>query len=234
MENTPPQNLITFLEHKGLTQKDVAKILCVSEQTVNALVKGRRNFGRKSADDWQRHFGLSSTWLRTGTGPMLIDGTDVPQQNNGDSEQLTKDINLAPNVYEGEYFSCGFPGGESGAITRHNMEKTLIIPGAPKDVIYVRAHGDSMVSDSPHQSIPDGAYVAIRKINDREVIRWGEVYALATADGLLIKKLMPGDDRDCVRCVSHNSDEYPEFEMRKSDIKDIAIVVGVFTMAWMA
>lgn len=63
--------IIKFLKDNGLTQKKVAEILGVSESTVNALVQGRKQFGRKTSAVWESHFGLSASWLMTGEGEML-------------------------------------------------------------------------------------------------------------------------------------------------------------------
>lgn len=229
MEADVPQMLSNYLDSKGISQIDVAKKLNLSKQTVNSLLNGRRNFGKKSAMKWQKHFGLSANWLITGSGPMFADGLDLLPNDN---ERINSNTNLAPNVYDNEVFLCGFPTGESGAITNINMEKTLVVPGAPKDVIYVRAHGNSMVSPDPTQSIPDGAYVAIRKMRTG-IVQWGEVYAIATSDGMILKRLMPCEADDTrIRCVSNNATSYPPFDIPKSDIIDIAIVVGVLTVAW--
>lgn len=63
-----------FFIDKKLTQKDVANVLGVAEQTINGLMNGRRKFGRKTAQEWERHFGLSAAWLMTGVGDMIVDG----------------------------------------------------------------------------------------------------------------------------------------------------------------
>ena len=73
------ERLSNYLNTKGLTQKDIAERLGVTEQCVNALVNGRRAFGRKSSAEWQKQFGLSASWLMTGEGEML-----VPSMQAGD------------------------------------------------------------------------------------------------------------------------------------------------------
>ena len=60
------KGLTNWLSSEGMTQKDVSEKLGVSEQFVNALFNGRREFGKKTANDWQKLFGLSASWLRTG------------------------------------------------------------------------------------------------------------------------------------------------------------------------
>ena len=60
------KGLTNWLSSEGMTQKDVAEKLGVSEQFVSALFNGRREFGKKTANDWKKLFGLSASWLRTG------------------------------------------------------------------------------------------------------------------------------------------------------------------------
>ena len=66
------KGLTNWLSSEGMTQKDVAEKLGVSEQFVNALFNGMREFGKKTANDWQKLFGLSASWLRTGEGICLF------------------------------------------------------------------------------------------------------------------------------------------------------------------
>lgn len=73
------EKLSNYLNNRGLTQKDIANTLGISEQSVNALVNGRRQFGRKTSAEWQKHFGLSASWLMTGEGEML-----APSMQAGD------------------------------------------------------------------------------------------------------------------------------------------------------
>ena len=69
--------------------------------------------------------------------------------------------------------------------------------------------------------------VVLRK-NEMESFQWGEVYALATPNGCIIKKIMPSTEKDCVRCFSYNTEEnYEPFDLNINDIFDSAIVVGV-------
>lgn len=73
------EKLSNYLNNRGLAQKYIANTLGISEQSVNALVNGRRQFGRKTSAEWQKHFGLSASWLMTGEGEML-----VPSMQAGD------------------------------------------------------------------------------------------------------------------------------------------------------
>lgn len=65
------EKLSKFFADRGLTQKRIADKLGVSEPCVNALICGRREFGKRTAWEWQKQFGLSAAWLMTGEGEMV-------------------------------------------------------------------------------------------------------------------------------------------------------------------
>lgn len=64
------EQLRRYLDAKELTQRDIAKATRVTPARVNALLTGRKNFGRTTAAQWQELFGVSSAWLLTGEGDV--------------------------------------------------------------------------------------------------------------------------------------------------------------------
>lgn len=70
----------------------------------------------------------------------------------------------------------------------------------------------SVAGESMSPEYPSGSQVLIKKIDEKAFIDWGKVYVLDTANGTVIKKLMPSDEQGKVRCVSINPD-YPPFEV---------------------
>ena len=80
--------------------------------------------------------------------------------------------------------------------------------------------GDSMAPE-----YPEGSMVIVRRINERAFIEWGNVFALDTINGTIIKKLMPVEgDPEKVKCVSLNP-EYPAFDLGFEHIRGIYRVV---------
>lgn len=134
--------------------------------------------------------------------------------------------------YEVENFECGTPAGFGGALESTNPDGYFNFPWVKPDgnTFCVKAHGNSMLNiKDPNHSINHGSYVAL-KYNKVNTIQWGEVYALATANGYIIKKLMPSEREGYVKCVSFNSEEFPPYDLDVNEIYDYAIVVGVATL----
>lgn len=68
-----------------------------------------------------------------------------------------------------------------------------------------------------------GDEIACKQVFD--YIEWGKTYVLATNDGAIVKRIYDAEDK--VRCVSYNSDEYPDFFVEKSSILGYYKVVGL-------
>lgn len=70
------KKLAKFFISIGLSQKDVANRMGTSSAYINALLNGRKAIGKKQAAKMENLFGLSSSWLLTGQGEMLIASAD--------------------------------------------------------------------------------------------------------------------------------------------------------------
>jgi transcriptional regulator with XRE-family HTH domain len=62
-----------FLRDTGHTQSSIAAQLGVSKAYVNALLNGKKAFGKGQAKKWGDLYGLSPSWLLTGEGAMIKD-----------------------------------------------------------------------------------------------------------------------------------------------------------------
>ena len=203
-----------YANYKGLNDNRLTKECGIAVGTLGkARKEGKDASGRTCEAILSRFPELSRAWLMEGTGEMLADvsATDFP---------------LFPLV-EDMAAECGESGGVFDTNAFRNLPR-LGVPGVPRDTeFFIRAQGYSMIDASrPELSIPPGSLVGLAKINGG-VIRWGETYALATPDGIMIKRVFPTDSPDKVKCVSYNTVEYPEFIIDRSDVRDVARITCV-------
>ena len=220
MENSIKERTKKFINHLGISMKAFEQACGLSSGYVTSMRKG---FGQDKLNNVLNAYPeLNREWLLYGEGEMLVAEKSTPEPKYSPA---------AIPFFEDFEFGCS-PSGFDGALVTNKTTGYIMLPGlnADGDTFVVPARGDSMVNvANPERSIPNGALVAVRKMR-LSTPRWGEVYALATADGCIIKRLYPSERDGYVRCVSFNSEEYPPFELETREIYDIGNVVAVVSV----
>jgi len=199
---------------------------------------------------------INPVWLLTGVGEMLNTpkggGTNITINRGGNvsgsgnatavgqstasvaTEKPSDEPKNAPMgipYYDMEQAACGSLSGFGEALTMNNSSGSVVIPTlTTKDGdFFLATRGNSMVdSKHPERSIADGSMVLVREWR-KNFIEWGEIYCVMTSDGYIVKKLYPSEDETKVMCVSSNSEEYPPYEILKSDIVGLGRVVAAVT-----
>lgn len=102
-------------------------------------------------------------------------------------------------------------------VMRSECEELPLIRNFPDYDFTMFIKGNSM--EPKYES---GDEIALKKAT---IIEWGKDYVLATEDGAIFKKIY--EDGDNIRCVSYNSNEYPDFLVPKSAIYGFYRFVGL-------
>lgn len=209
---TDKQKIIQYLEFKGIAKSKFYKETGFS----NGFLDSGSSFSVENLRvilDKYRDINLD--WLLNGKGSLLLDSGKEYQsrEDNPDTYPL-----LLLEAFAG-YGDDSANGTETQRITEHYE-----IP------LFKGLHVDFMIpvkGSSMYPKYNSGDVVACRIINELLFIQWNKVYVIDTlSQGVILKRLKPSNNDETVICKSDN-DNYEPFELPKSEIRKIAMVVGV-------
>lgn len=215
---TDSERIVALKKYLGISLNKMASdIGLATVQTLYDIKNGKHGISKDVAAMIKaKYLNISATWLLTGEGPMLVGGNE----KNGEGYPIV-------DSFTG---SMGAPIGD-GQVSQSFVGDRMSVPGINQPgTIYLRVYGDSMLCpERPEDSIPSGAFVSLRP-SSLSTFRWGELYALVTTDGVLIKKVMPADDPDHITCVSLNAEKYPPFQLCQEEVAEAWRVTGIVTV----
>lgn len=157
-------------------------------------------------------FDISSEWLVTGKGEMLI------------SNQETISI---CNIKNGNpYYAIDFIGGFSTLFNDQTTIPAYYIDYKPfneKNVIYVNLTGDSMKPELNH-----GDIIALKEATSPiEYLPYGEIYAIVTDDFRTVKRIGRSEKEGYIRLIPTNKqDGYENQDIPINIIRKIYHVLG--------
>lgn len=217
--------LKSFLFFNELGQLDVAKYLGISKVQMSRLVAGTAPLRHEQLmklitndKGWNAEFLTDPLWaeLESGKKQLSSQGAAVARKSiSEDSERLP----LIP--------TDAVAGPGAPVYDDENGVEYYSVPAFRDSDFLIRVKGDSM---SP--KFTGGDMVACKKvdINSRLFFQWGRVYVIYTqSQGVMIKRLQPSENEDCIRCVSDN-EKYAPFDVPKSDIVALALVNGSISL----
>ncbi len=123
--------------------------------------------------------------------------------------------------------------------TAGQMDNISQIPEVPSFHVNVPGYEDCnfgmyVYGHSMYPTIENGSLILCRKVFDKEVIMYGEIYLLRTRDYLLVKRLQKSDRKNMVLCTSDNFEKRSEnyrrfepFELELDKIIDLYLVKGI-------
>jgi phage repressor protein C with HTH and peptisase S24 domain len=201
---------------------DFAKKIGISTSLMNEILKGRSNVGIKPIQSTVNvFFGLSLDWLVKGEGKMTKDFQFPETKEKFPNEEWaieTYGIPLIPVEA-----MAGFGTGET-SILELDCEK-FIVPTFKGADYLIQIKGSSM-----YPKYNSGDIVACKNLSLNDIFfQWNKVYVLDTIQGALIKRIDIGNDDDHIQIVSDNP-KYKPFQLHKSEINAIAIVMGVIRL----
>lgn len=211
------ERLLALIDHFANGNKtQFAGMIGVSPQGLSTWIS-RDTFDTERI--YSKCVGVSPHWLLTGEGPML------ENDNTGCQRQIEPAHHVPDNVQEGipliplSAMAGAFTGETS--VMEYECER-YVIPAFKGADFLIQVKGDSM-----QPTYYSGDLVACQRVHLNDLFfQWNKTYVLDTAQGPLIKRIMPGSDSSHVLIVSDN-DSYPPFELSKSQFHGVALVRGL-------
>ena len=204
-------SIYAFSQKIGISDGTIRKIL--SENTTirsDNLVKISQNF-----PDINLH------WLLTGQGEMLRTSPAPSQPAPQPLPQPSRTLPLIPSDA-----IALLPSTDNIGIAFPDCQQYLIPELIARGADYlVRASGSSM-----YPLFSNGDLLACQIVHTILFFQWGKIYVIDSSQGVLVKRIFQSDNSDHIRLVSDNRDNYPPFDFPTSDIRSIAIVVGVIRL----
>lgn len=148
--------------------------------------------------------GISPAWLLSGTGPMLMD-------NSNNTE-----IETRPRIPLDA--AAGSLSIVSQSISENECERFPVITRFPRYDFTIMVRGNSMEPE-----FHSGDEIACRIIEQPSFIQWGRPHVIDTQQGVVLKRIY--NRTNSILCKSDNAD-YEDFEIPKTEILHIALVVG--------
>ncbi|QDX29514.1 LexA family transcriptional regulator [Dickeya poaceiphila] len=219
-----------IIDSEGIRQKDLARMVNATPQTVNNWKK-RNSISKDAAKKIAEMYGYSLEWVLDGTGspkPIINRESTVPPESEWDTvDAWDKKTPLPSDEVEVPFLRDIELAAGDGRISEDDYngfklrfsKATLRRVGANTDgsgIFCFPARGNSM-----EPNIPDGTTVAVN-IDDKKIVD-GKIYAI-NQDGWKRIKLLYRTGPDTLSIRSYNSAEHPPEEAAISNVEIIGRV----------
>lgn len=219
-------NIAKLRKHLKMTQEEFSNRIGFRQSYLSEIENNKKPLTEEIYDAIVEYFGIDTI------SPFIENCDNIAKDDSILNIPLLEEISKQAIPHIADTIAvCGMPSGFEIAIKKSQCNLYLI-PDLKGCDFTVRAGGDSMINrKNPKRSIRDKDIVGCRLWKSRTHLRWGEVYALATVDGVVIKKIMPSETDGFIKCVSFNEEDgFLPYELKAEEIQDWAIVVGVVSV----
>lgn len=165
---------------------------------------------------------LNRIWLLTGEGSMLRNNNNnEAYETYENNETNNHTLPLIPIAAVAGFNGLDIPGIPIAQCPQYSIPDFI----EQKAEYLIRVSGSSM-----YPKYSSGDILACRRIQEITFIQWGKIYVIDSQQGAMVKRLFEiPDNPEHILCQSDNP-KYPPFQLPKSEIRSLSIVVGVIRM----
>lgn len=203
----------------GENEKELAELLGYTKSSFSQILNGKVPLSDKFLDKiCSLDNNINKVWILENKGEMLKSSNNTPAVAE---PQLPLGVPMLP------FDAFAGIGTDVEGVNLDTIEERYVVPlfdGMKMDFM-ISVRGSSM-----YPKYNSGDVVACRMVQELLFVQWNKVYVLDTiSQGVIIKRLKKSDKEGFVICKSDN-EQYEPFEIPMSDIRTIALVVGVIRL----
>nr|DAQ02435.1 MAG TPA: putative transcriptional regulator [Caudoviricetes sp.] len=203
----------------GENEKELAELLGYTKSSFSQILNGKVPLSDKFLDKiCSLDNNINKVWILENKGEMLKSSNNTPVVAE---PQLPSGVPMLP------FDAFAGIGTDVEGVNLDTIEERYVVPlfdGMKMDFM-ISVRGSSM-----YPKYNSGDVVACRMVQELLFVQWNKVYVLDTiSQGVIIKRLKKSDKEGFVICKSDN-EQYEPFEIPMSDIRTIALVVGVIRL----
>ena len=212
------KNILQFLDYKGISKYEFYQKTGIS----NGILSQNNGLSEENTLKFLSYFPeINPEWLLTGNGPMLKPSKDEQDNILPAYQCLNQNNNQGIPLIPSSAMAGFFTGDIQ--VLEYECER-FIIPSFKDADFLISVKGSSM---EPKYS--SGDLVACKRMSIDTFFQWNKVYVLDTEQGPLIKRVNEGKNENTLLICSENP-KYPPFQLNRSLIHNIALVVGVIRL----
>ena len=209
-----------ILKDSGISYADISTSIGVLPQYLNGIIKGKRAASEKMVNKLCEAYGINQNSLFNRLKGYDV---DIVDEKNLSEPKSNRNLNADGIPLIPIEAIAGYGKGDITVLDSEIKERYHVPEFSVRGVKYlIRVSGSSM-----YPKYSNGDILACKPITDTSFFQWGKVYVLDTDQGAIVKRLYEGKNDDCVECRSDNKENYPAFQILKTSIRSISIVVGV-------
>lgn len=218
METNEGSALRKYLRDNSITQEDFASKLDLTRQGLGVHLRKAK----------------LSTGFKLQLKELGVDIFSISKEPSANGN-----VSIVPIAKAERNEKMGFPVYDAIA-TSGPMENVSQLSGQPLFYMQIPGYEDCNMGlynygHSMYPTIESGNLLALRMVNDKSVILYGEIYLVRTKDYFIVKRLQKSEVKGNVLCTSDNFEKRsPEFKRFESfdiaidKIIDLYLVKGIF------
>ncbi len=200
-------------ERKIPSSRQFALNLGTAPQSLNQILKGRRDVTVKNAMALVELYDVNSEYLLAGIEPMFKD--ELPEKNDNKRDKI---------VYVPKSAHAGGVGQFEDCVMQSDLE-TFTLPG------FAPGYGEhrcfDVVGDSMEPTLYSGDKVVcsvVSRDNNYSLVRDNYVYVVVTENDILVKRVVNKVKREGVLVLKSDNDFYNPIEVSANEIEEICLV----------